>query len=326
MIFKNLNPLCQPKGLSQLIKWKLTTPSPKWPQNVPIQQYDIPPSKVTEKNQIRISFVGHVTFLIQANNLNILTDPVWSERASPFQFIGPKRVSPPGISFEYLPKIDLILISHNHYDHLDLTTIEKLWKLHKPIIITPLQNDTILKKHIPNIKVLTLNWEEKAVFNSDLQLTNELLGSKLSITLKPAQHWSARGLFDINQALWGSFIIDLLPSDVGSIFFVGDSGYDQDLYRKIGIQHKIFLSLLPIGAFAPRWFMQDVHMDPNEAVLTYKDLKTSYAIASHFKTFPLASDDYQQPVDELCMALIKNNISLQKFIVPEIGQAYHFTF
>lgn len=312
-IFSNINPLCQPKGLFQLIKWKITTKSPKWPIYIPVKQYDVPPATVTD-HKIRISFIGHVTFLIQANNVNILTDPVWSERASPFNFIGPKRVTPPGIKLKDLPKIDVILISHNHYDHLDIATIATLWKLHKPIIITPLKNDLILKKHIPNIEVITLNWEEKLDINSNSQ-------HNISIVLKPAQHWSARSLLDKNKALWGSFIIDLsLPS--GVIFFVGDSGYSQELYQKIGNEHKIFITLLPIGAFAPRWFMKDVHMDPNEAILAYQDLKAKHLIVSHFKTFPLASDLYNQAENELYIALNKYKIPRENIIIPPIGQAY----
>lgn len=341
MQFQNLNSLCKPKGIKQLIKWKLTTPASKWPYYIPVKQYDIPPNRIIEADLIRISFIGHVTFFIQTNNLNILTDPVWNERASPFKFIGPKRVTPPGIKFNDLPKIDIILISHNHYDHLDLATIKKLCELYNPIIITPLKNDIILKKHISNVKVITLNWEEQIFFNSDLDLLSKInfnslhnnfastininkFKYKLSITLKPAQHWSARGLFDTNKTLWGSFIIDPCFSDLSTIFFIGDSGYNQALYKTIGEQHKIFISLLPIGAFAPRWFMQDVHMDPNEAALTHKDLKSNYSIASHFNTFPLASDHYNQSVNEMYIALNKNNISLEQFIIPEIGKAYNF--
>lgn len=311
-VFQNLNPKCKPKGFFKLIKWKATTPPLKWPSKIDVKQYDLPPPCVSENDKIRISFIGHVTFLIQTNNINILTDPVWAKRASPFKFIGPKRVTPPGIKFKDLPKIDLILISHNHYDHLDLETISKLWKFYKPIIIAPLKNDTILKKHIPNIEVITLNWEQQIYLNAF---------SHLSITLKLAQHWSARGLFDTNKALWGSFLIN---TPAGEIFFIGDSGYSQDLYQKIGNQHKIFISLIPIGAFAPRWFMQDIHMDPKEAVLAHKDLKTTYSIASHFNTFPLASDGYNQAVNELSIAFKNHQISKKKFIIPEIGKYYWF--
>lgn len=309
IVFQNLDPTCKPKNLLDLLKWQLTTKHPVWPKNIALKNYDVPPSKIIEKDKIRVSFVGHVTFLIQTNNMNILTDPVWSERASPFSFMGPKRVIAPGIKLEDLPKIDLMLISHNHYDHMDIATIKKIWERDKPTIITPLANDVILKNHIKNIEVIALNWQEQILMND------------IKIILEPSQHWSARGLFDRNQALWGNFIIN---THLGNICFIGDSGYNNTLYKDIGNKYDIFLSLIPIGAFEPRWFMQDVHMNPAEAVLAHNDLKSKYSIASHFQTFPLASDRYAQASEELDLALIKHKISKEQFITPTVGQVYWF--
>lgn len=309
-IFQNLDPKYKPKRFLNLLKWKLTTKHPVWPKKVLVENYDLPPHKVIDQDKIRISFVGHVTFLIQTNEINILTDPVWSQRASPFSFIGPKRVIDPGIKLADLPKIDIIVISHNHYDHMDLATIKTIWQRDKPKIITPLLNDQILKNYIKDIKVTTLDWHE-----------NILLPNNIAITLEPAQHWSARGLFDLNKSLWGNFMI---KTPAGTICFIGDSGYNQELYNNIGIKYDVFLSLIPIGAFEPRWFMQDIHMNPEEAALVHQHLKSKHSIASHFQTFPLASDQYFQASEELSLALQKYQISKEQFIIPTAGKVYWF--
>jgi len=293
-----------------LLKWKMTSKQPKWPKIVPVESLDIPPINVADSSTVRISFVGHVTFLIQTNGLNILTDPVWSDRASPFSFAGPKRVSKPGIKFDDLPKIDIVLISHNHYDHLDIATIRKLWNRDKPLIITPLMNDRILKSNISDIDVTTLNWGE-----------NVEVANNSYIHLEPAQHWSARGVFDQNKALWGTFIIN---NNARSICFIGDSGYSSDIFNNIGLKYNILLSLTPIGAYKPRWFMKDVHMNPEEAVLVHKAMRSQYSIASHFNAFQLADEKFDQAITELEHALIQHNISSENFIIPKVGKVYYF--
>ena len=263
-IFHNQDPTYKPKGFVNLLRWKLFTKPSTWPNMVPMAQEDLPPAQVPSTDKIRVSFIGHVTFLIQTNNINILTDPVWATRASPFKSIGPKRVIAPGVKLENLPKIDIIVISHNHYDHLDLATVKALWERDQPQIITPLANDIVIANYIkdPRLKVTTLNWHQ-----------NIALPQQVTIHLEPAQHWSARSLFDRNRALWGTFIIE---TKAGKICFIGDSGYNQNLFRQIGANHQILLSLIPIGAFEPRWFMQEVHMNPAEAVLSHLDLNSKY--------------------------------------------------
>ena len=308
-IFQNLNPNIKPKSLLDLLKWKVKSTKSKWPEMVPIEGTDVPPIRVDDY-RVCITFVGHVTFLIQTNGLNILTDPIWSERASPFSFIGPKRVTPPGIKFNDLPSIDVVLISHNHYDHMDIPTIKKLWERDKPQIITPLMNDQIIKSHIPDIEVTTMDWADELSIEGNI-----------NIHLEPAQHWSARGLFDQNKALWGTFII---VTNIGSICFIGDSGYNPEIFKSIGKKYDISISLIPIGAFEPKWFMKDVHMNPEEALLTHKDLKSKYSIASHFETFKLADDSFKQAAIELEQARCKYEISNRTFITPKIGGAYWF--
>lgn len=305
--FSNPDPSKEPKNLWGFLKWKLISRKPKWPRKAPLQDdTDVPPLKVGN-NKIRISLVGHVSFLIQTHALNILTDPVWGN------IIGHKRVSKPGIRFQDLPKIDIVLISHNHYDHMDIPTLKKLYLRDKPHFIVPLKNEIILQKKIPGVSVTTLNWQEFLPITEDL-----------SIHLEPAQHWSRRGLFDMNKALWGTFMI---KTSKGSICFIGDTGYDPSLFREIGQKYSdIVVSLIPIGAFEPRWFMRDVHVNPEEAVLIHQDLKSKNSIASHFETFQLADDTFQQAAFELNKARKKFNISEEEFITPRIAGVYWFDF
>lgn len=308
--FSNIDPNITHKNLLDVLKWQRTSKKPKWPKSVPVGAFDVPPGKVAG-DKIRISYVGHVTFLIQTESLNILTDPVWSSRVGPTSFLGFKRVTQPGIHFDQLPKIDIVVISHNHYDHMDVPTLKKLWKRDKPRIITPLKNDVILKSRISGIKVEPLNWSENLVVNNDV-----------SIHLEPSQHWSARGLFDQNKALWGTFII---KTPNGAICFIGDSGYSSSLYKQIGQKYNdILVSLIPIGAYEPRWFMQNMHMNPEESVLVHQDLKSKHSIGSHFETFHLADDAFKQPAEELEQAKKKHHISEQSFITPKAGNVYWF--
>lgn len=304
-IFHNLNPAIKPKGFFDAIKWFFTSNRKSWPGFVQNTKKDFPPDFV-KGDKTRVSFIGHHSFLIQSNNLNILLDPVWSERASPFSFIGPKRVSKPGIDLDNLPNIDIILISHNHYDHLDINTLKEIYKRCNPKIITPLENDKVILKAIPDANVETLNWYE-----------NTEIKPGISIHLEPAQHWSARGVFDRNKALWGSFIINFQNYQ---IYFAGDSGYDQKMFQDIASKYpNISLSIIPIGAYEPRWFMSGIHMNPEEAIKTHLDLKSKYSIAGHFGTFQLTEEGYDDPVKDLEKAKKKFGISSKEFTSMKIG-------
>jgi len=310
-MFYNLDPNIKPKNLLDILKWKMTSKRLKWltlPESV---STDIPPEKITDNENIRVSYVGHVTFLIQIKGLNILTDPVWSERVSPFTFAGPKRVIKPGINFADLPKIDFILISHNHYDHLDIKTIKDLWLRDKPKIITPLKNDIIIKKHIKDAEIITLGWGDSYKDQKSI----------IEVCLEPAQHWSARGIFDKNKALWGTFFI---KTNIGDVCFIGDSGYNVNIFKEIAKKYNILLSLIPIGAYEPRWFMKPVHMNPEEAVLTHLDLQSKFSIASHFDVFQLADEAFNVAPLELRQAIKKHNVPENKFIIPKVGNFFLF--
>lgn len=294
---------------SQLIRWKLLSRAKFWPKRIKKILTDIPPRHVMG-NRLRSSFVGHSTMFIQTQGINILTDPIWSRRASPFNWFGPKRSYPPGIPFDYLPKIDLILISHNHYDHLDINTISRIWSRDRCKIIAPLGNDAVIHSKHKTIQVEILDWYESLVFNENV-----------NIHLEPAQHWSARGVWDKNKALWGAFVIE---TKGGNIFFSGDTGYGnghifKDAKKRFG---KFRFAMLPIGAYEPQWFMSYAHMSPQEAVKAYKDLGQPYTAAIHFQTFRLGDEGQEDPKNYLSQTLKKWDLDENKFRALNIGEAW----
>lgn len=288
------------------LKWKFNGHSAHWPNHIDVVQYDKPPQRVLG-DKLRISNVGHVTFLIQTQGLNILTDPVWSERASPFSFIGPKRVVNPGIKFEDLPPIDVVWISHNHYDHMDIATIRKLWESHKPRIITPLGNDLIIHAYDKKIEVETYDWGDEVS-----------LANKVKFHLTPMQHWSARGLFDKNKALWAALTIE---TKAGNIYFIGDSGYGGGRYFKRDKEKfgKFRAAMIPMGAYEPRWFMEYAHMNPDEMLKAYNDLGEPYTVPSHYDVFQLTDEGFGEAKIELEKAMKKHGIG-SKVKLLEVGQ------
>ncbi len=260
-------------------------------------------------NQLSTTYINHATHLIQLHQMNILTDPVFSYRVSPFKQIGPKRFRSPGVLIKDLPRIDVIVISHNHYDHLDLSSLQKLWEMHKMTIIVPLGNKKIVEKSNAT-KIIELDWWES------IQITPEK-----KITLVPAQHWSARSLWDANKALWGGFVIE---ADDLKIYFSGDTGYGKHFKEIHEYFGKIDVSILPIGAYEPRWFMKEQHMNPEEAVLAHLDLKSHLSIASHHLTFQLSDEGVDEPAIELKESLKKWEVSPHHFLIPENGETIEF--
>ncbi|MBA2727175.1 MAG: MBL fold metallo-hydrolase [Parachlamydiaceae bacterium] len=300
----------RPNSFNKFIYWKMTSKAKPWPKIDYDQQFDIPPDRVNGSS-LRISFVGHSTILIQTQGLNILTDPIWSDRASPFKNFGPTRYSKPGILFENLPPIDLVLISHNHYDHLDIETINSICLRDDPRILTPLGNDSVIQNENPSIPVETLDWHQKSQFNEGVY-----------VNLVPSQHWSGRHIFDKNKALWGAFVI---TTPGGNLFFCGDSGYGNgDIFRQTYDKFGPFrFAMLPIGAYKPRWFMKYAHMDPQEAVFAHKDLGGPFTAAIHFKTFQLGDDGFNEPCIYLRESCEKHQIQPDKFRTLNIGEAWY---
>ncbi len=280
------------KGLLEVLKWQWTRKPEPWPAYQELPATDKPPQRV-QGNLLRVSLVGHVTVLLQTQGLNILTDPVWSDRASPFTWAGPRRVHPPGIRFEDLPPVDLILISHNHYDHLDLATVERLWRRDHPRIIVPLGNEVLLQAQIPDVRVEAHDWGDQVQ-----------LAPGVVVHLEPMHHWSARSPLDRNRALWAAFV---LTTPGGAVYFVGDSGYGEgDSFRAAAKKyHQFRLAVLPIGAYDPRWFMAYGHMNPEEAVRAWADLGGPCMLPTHYRTFQLADTGYEAPLRDLEAAMDK---------------------
>ena len=254
-----------------------------------------------------ITWVGHSTFLIQMGGLNFLTDPQFSERASPVSWIGPKRYTPPGIALEDLPVIDFVLISHNHYDHLDLATVQYLKEKQSqnpPLYFVPLGLKSWFKDiGVENVK--ELDWWEKDTFKG------------FAIHSVPIQHYSNRTPWNRNQSLWAGWVIE---NEQRTIFFVGDTGYSKD-FKKIGEKFgPMDLSLLPIGAYEPRRFMESIHVNPEEAVKIHQDVQSRYSIGQHWGTFSLTTEDMDEPPRYLSQALKKANISESEFFVMKHGE------
>jgi L-ascorbate metabolism protein UlaG (beta-lactamase superfamily) len=297
-----------PKRTADVLRWWLSRDNAEWPAWHPYPYADRPPARV-EGAAWRISFVGHATLLIQTAGLNILTDPIWSERSSPFTFMGPKRVNAPGIAFEALPPIDVVLVSHCHYDHLDVATLSRLAG-HRPRVITPLGNDTIMRDHDPAIRAEAYDWGDRVAF-----------GDGLAVTLAPMRHWSARTPLDRNKALWAAFVLE---TPAGRIYLVADSGYgDGHHFRTARERHGPFrLAVLPIGAYEPRWFMQDQHMNPEDAVRAFRECGAELALAHHFGTFPLTDEAIDAPEAALKDALAGAGIAPERFRALKPGEVW----
>jgi L-ascorbate metabolism protein UlaG (beta-lactamase superfamily) len=300
-----------PKSLADVLRWQFggNRQRAAWPEWAPSPHADTPPERV-DGEKTRLSFVGHASWLIQASGLNILVDPVWSERVSPFSFAGPKRHNDPGISFDALPKIDVVLVSHGHYDHLDVATLSKLAAKFSPRVITPLGNNLTMRDADSAIKAEAFDWHDRVE-----------LGSGVAVTLVPTRHWSARGLFDRNKALWASFVME---TPAGKIYIVCDSGYGEGKhFRRVAEKHgPLRLAILPIGAYEPRWFMKDQHMNPSDAVQALADCGAQQALAHHYGTFQLTDEAIDAPVTALHAALDEAKIPREKFVALKPGQVF----
>lgn len=297
-----------PKSLPDLLRWQLTRERVAWPARDPSPYADKPPQRVDNPRDWRVSFIGHASLLLQAGGLNILIDPIWSDRASPVSFAGPKRVNDPGVAFDALPPIDVALVSHCHYDHLDVATLSALATPHRTRILVPLGNDSIILSHDRSARVEAYDWHARVPLSRDV-----------TVTMVPMRHWSARGLLDRNKALWAGFVIE---TPAGRILHVADSGYgDGYHFRNARERYGPFrLAILPIGAYAPRWFMRDQHMNPEEAVRAFADTGADYALGHHFGTFQLTDEAIDEPLARLVEARKAANLPEEKFRALRPGQ------
>ena len=297
-------------SFSDLLKWKIFEKRAVWPENYSSRYPAVSPNPSLPRDEITVTMVGHATLLIQMAGLNILTDPVYSDRVSPIDYMGPKRHNPPGVQFEALPKIDIILVTHNHYDHLDLETLSKLVTRDNPKIYTPLGNDTIIKEAIGNADIQTGDWGDEFKHNSQLK-----------VYFEPCQHWSARGTRDQRMALWAAFVLE---SDDHKVYHIGDTGFGEGKnYRDVAKKHGGFdLAILPIGAYKPRWFMKSSHQNPREAVTGLQLCKASHGLGHHWGTFQLTNEGVDAPMKVLAKALEKQELDQDRFIAVQPGQVW----
>lgn len=304
--FQNINN--QERGFWPVLKWLITRTKAEWPENVSNKNYPKPPEKV-DGDTIKVTFIGHITFLIQTQGLNILTDPVWADQVGPTKWLGPDRVRDPAVKLTDIPKVDLIILSHDHYDHADTETLKVLIDRDNPAIYTGLGVDKALASDQVKGNYQIMDWWDSATVSNSLK-----------VTFVPVQHFSGRGLFTRNATLWGGFVLET-PSK--KIFFAGDTGYChhfKEISDKFG---PMDLSLLPIGAYEPRWFMKHVHMNPNDAVMAHKDLQSKLSIGTHFGTFQLTDEPINQPIKDLQQAIKDHNIQPKSFITLDFGQNYN---
>jgi L-ascorbate metabolism protein UlaG (beta-lactamase superfamily) len=263
-----------------------------------------------------VTWVGHATVLVQAGGINILTDPIWSDRAGPFGVTGPSRVRDPGIRFDDLPKIDLVLISHNHYDHMDLATLKRLWARDRPLIVTSLGNDTILRD--AGVPAVARDWGQTVPVKSFARGTDGAAPTPITVRIERVHHWGSRWMRDRNRALWSGFTVTL-PG--GNLFFAGDTGFGDGSWPLAARRDGPFrLAIIPIGAFRPQNVMSGNHIGPIEAVEVFERLGAANALAVHWGTFQLSEEGINDPPDLLRATLARRGIAPARFRAIEVGR------
>ena len=312
--FKNLYIEEPNKNFFSFLRMRLFGDDPwadheKTADNVPYRQLDIGKARNPSADQLQVSWLGHSTFLIQYQGINILTDPIFSNRASPFGFAGPKRYTRHVMNYSDLPPIDFVVISHNHYDHLDDTAVELL--KNQPMYLVPLRLGEWFTGHgIDENRIHEFDWWDTLSFPAG--------DSILRIEAQPSQHWSARGLFDRRKTLWASWRLELGDK---SLWFAGDTGYNARLFKEIGNRAgPVDLALIPIGAFEPRSFMKTYHVDPDEAVMIHKDVGAKASIGMHWGTYPLTAETPLDPPRRLHAARTREGLTVDEFRTLSLGE------
>lgn len=292
------------KGFLAFLRWQFNRERQgEWRMELAPPVAEPPPSRV-EGDAMRVTFVNHATVLVQMRGLNLLTDPIWSERASPFRNLGPRRHLAPGIAFEDLPPIDAVLVSHNHYDHMDLPTLRRLAERDDPLFLVPLANCAYFRT-LPTGRCTELDWWE---------FSDVFPGLRLHAV--PARHWSRRGALDTNRALWSGWVIE----GAHRVYFAGDTGYGEhfaEIRARLGPPD---LAILPIGAYLPRWFMAAQHISPGEAVLAGDVLGAGVSMAMHHACFRLADDGQWQAQEEFEAMIVAREDRDVAFWAPAHGE------
>lgn len=302
--FLNADPEQRAHGLGAVLRWKLSSRAAKWPRWV---ENPAPAARPRLRpDEIRVTFINHATLLIESPVGNLLTDPVFSERTSPLSWIGPRRVRAPGLALEALPPIHGILLSHDHYDHLDVPSLKALHQRWQPWVATPLGVGHRLRR-LGLQAIDELDWWQGTERNG------------IAVTCTPAQHFSGRGLFDRNQTLWGGLSVRVAGQH---LYFAGDTGYGaffSQIRERLGAPD---LSLLPIGAYAPRWFMKPVHMDPQDAIRAHQDLDSRRSLGIHWGTWQLTDEALEEPLERLAQARAEAGLAPGSFTVLPHGGSF----
>jgi L-ascorbate metabolism protein UlaG (beta-lactamase superfamily) len=286
--FYNHDSKAADKSLLEVLRWTLSRKPVAWPAHTEGTAGVKPAASV---QGLRLTHIGHATTLLQVDGLNILVDPVYAERASPFTWTGPRRHTPPAVALGDVPKLDVVLVTHNHYDHMDPRTIAAIWRRDQPRMILPLGNNGFLRKQNASIHMEATDWWQ------ELELSPQV-----KVTMVPSYHWSSRKIGDYRKALWGGYVLE---TSAGNVYLAGDTAYrDGTIFREIQQRWKRFVvALLPIGAYAPRYFMQPQHTSPEEAVQIALDCNTAVALGIHWGTFPLSDEPYAEPAERFNAAL-----------------------
>lgn len=291
------------RGTGDLLRWATERRPARWPARVadPPQPF---PERIG-REELAVTFIGHSTFLVRIGELAVLTDPVWAAHAGPFGRLGPGRVRAPGLGLDRLPPVDLVLLTHNHYDHLDPAALAAVGSRWRPRLVTPLGNAEYVPRGATG-DLRELDWWD----------ATELPGGA-RVTAVPAQHFSARTPFDRNRALWSGFVLEHRG---WRLYFAGDTGYGAH-FVEIGARFPgIHLALLPIGAYDPRWFMRPVHTDPEEAVRAHLELGAARSVAMHFGTFQLTDEPIDEPATRLAAERDRRGLAADSFGVLTTGQ------
>ena len=297
------NPVHVNRTWLDVLRWRRTSRPTPWPTAITLAPQ--PPPPTPRDAECVATWVGHATFLLQTSRGNILTDPHFSKRCGPFGFFGPRRVHPPGLALDALPRIDLVLLSHDHYDHCDLPTLRALAKSHDPLVITPLNNSVLLRRAGLRHTVELDWWESHSP------------AAGLDVTLTPARHWSNRLTGRRNSRLWGGFFV---RRGSHTFWFAGDTGYDPTLFTEIRTRLGApDFAMIPIGAYEPRWFMAAQHCNPTEAVQIHRDLAARASLAMHWGTWQLTDEGRDEPVRALAEARTTAGVTPEEFHVLAPG-------
>jgi L-ascorbate metabolism protein UlaG (beta-lactamase superfamily) len=296
------------RGLRDVWRWRREASPVAWPSQVSDPPQPLPPDRV-EDESVAVTFIGHATFLVRIGAVGVLTDPVFTSHAGPLGRFGPRRVRTPAFRIEQLPDVRVVLVSHNHYDHLQPSSLRALERRFAPQFVTGLGLAPYL--HGLGLKrVIELDWWQR---------TEDAAGTR--ITYVPAQHFSRRALRDTNRSLWGGFVVERRGR---SVYYAADSAYCPH-FAEIGKRFpSLDVALMPIGAYEPRWFMNIVHVNPEESVRALHDLRATHSVAMHFGTFQLTDEGINEPIEALRRELEKPENAGLDFRVPAHGETLTF--